>query len=348
VANIRLEYVKSYIDRHGKVRRYLRRTGHKSVPLPGLPGSEEFMLAYSAALSLLTPTARIEPGAPRTKAGSVSAMIVAYQSSGDFQICRGSTRAQYHRILEMLRRDFGDLSIAKLERRHAVQMLQDRAQTPTVARTLLRILRGLIAISMDLGLRASDPTVGLRVKLPKSDGHPTWDDTSIAGFENTYPLGSKPRLALALLLNTAGRCSDVVRLGPGNVRNGKLVFTAQKNGVRLVIPMLPETVAAIAAMPASEHMVFLTNMGAAFTAETFSKWFVRQRKRAGLPAGLSAHGLRKASCKRLAEVGCTEKEIAAILGDKSLAEIVRYTRAAEQERLAENAMAKLQAPQKGA
>src|SRR5207247_11179099 len=59
---------------------------------------------------------------------------------------------------------------------------------------------------------------------------------------------------------------------------------------------------------------------------------------AGLPH-CSAHGLRKAAARVLAEAGCTAHEIGAITGHSSLAELVRYTKAADQRRLAEAAMA---------
>ena len=63
------------------------------------------------------------------------------------------------------------------------------------------------------------------------------------------------------------------------------------------------------------------------------------RDAAGLPH-CSAHGLRKAAARRLAEAGCTAHEIGAITGHASLTELVRYTRAADQRRLAEAAMTK--------
>jgi hypothetical protein len=51
----------------------------------------------------------------------------------------------------------------------------------------------------------------------------------------------------------------------------------------------------------SQHVVFLLNeRGEAFTARGFSKWFAKQCQRIGLN-GLSAHGLREAACRRLAE-----------------------------------------------
>jgi Phage integrase family len=59
---------------------------------------------------------------------------------------------------------------------------------------------------------------------------------------------------------------------------------------------------------------------------------------AGLPKRCKAHGLRKAAARRLAEAGCSVSEIAAITGHKTLAEVERYTRPADQERLARQAM----------
>jgi integrase len=63
--------------------------------------------------------------------------------------------------------------------------------------------------------------------------------------------------------------------------------------------------------------------------------------KAGLPDRCVLHGLRKAAARRLAEAGCTEKEIAAITGHTTLKEVARYTRAADQKRLAAGAVAKL-------
>lgn len=67
----------------------------------------------------------------------------------------------------------------------------------------------------------------------------------------------------------------------------------------------------------------------------FREWCVE----ADLPKHCSSHGLRKAACRRLAEAGCSEREIAVISGHESLAEVRRYTRAASRARMAKSAMA---------
>jgi integrase len=57
----------------------------------------------------------------------------------------------------------------------------------------------------------------------------------------------------------------------------------------------------------------------------------------------SGHGLRKSAPIRLANAGCTAHEIAAITGHRSLREVEHYTRAADQERLARQAMRRMEA-----
>ena len=56
---------------------------------------------------------------------------------------------------------------------------------------------------------------------------------------------------------------------------------------------------------------------------------------------MSAHGLRKATARRLAEIGCSANQIAAITGHASISEVQRYTKAADRKRMAREAMAKL-------
>ena len=334
MTRIKLKWVHEFVDRHGKARFYFRRYG-KRIPLPGLPGDATFMAAYQAALDGDRP----KIGAARTIAGTVNAVIIGYLGSATFHNLAATSQGQYRRILEEIRRSYGDFSIATLAPKHVVRILDAKAGTPAAARDLLRCLRLLNRYAISIGLRQDDPTAGVRVKMPKSGGFRTWTEEDIAAFRGVYALGSKPGLALELLLGAAARCSDVVRLGRGNVRNGALRMTQQKTGRALTIPITVALADAINASP-SEHVVFLVNeRGQAFTARGFSKWFVKQCERAGLN-GLSAHGLRKAACRRLAEAGCSANEIAAISGHASLREVERYTRAADQARMARNAMAR--------
>ena len=85
-----------------------------------------------------------------------------------------------------------------------------------------------------------------------------------------------------------------------------------------------------------------TEYGKPFTVDGFSSFMRDAIRAAGLPLDCQPHGLRKAAGRRLAEAGCTTKQIMAVLGHKSLAEAERYTKEADQIRLATDAMSRLE------
>ena len=91
----------------------------------------------------------------------------------------------------------------------------------------------------------TDPTAGIRIKLPKSDGHHTWSEDEIARFEAKHPVGSRERLAFPLLVCTGQRRSDVLRMGRQHIRDGILSIKQRKTGVEVDIPVHPELAAAI-------------------------------------------------------------------------------------------------------
>src|SRR5215831_8189193 len=88
---------------------------------------------------------------------------------------------------------------------------------------------------------------------------------------------------------------------------------------------------------ARTNLTFLvTERGAPFTAAGFGNWFRDRCNEAGLPQ-CSAHGLRKLAATRLANAGCSTDQIKAITGHRSISEVARYTKAADQARLARQA-----------
>jgi hypothetical protein len=106
----------AYIDRHGKPRWYLRCRAFKSIPLPGLPWSPEFMAAYEAAWAGQGP--RQEIGASRTRPGSISALIVKFYRSAEWVGLAPSTHVTYRGILERFRAAYGEKPVALLQREH--------------------------------------------------------------------------------------------------------------------------------------------------------------------------------------------------------------------------------------
>jgi integrase len=109
----------------------------------------------------------------------------------------------------------------------------------------------------------------------------------------------------------------------------------------LEIPVHPKLREIIDATPTVGVKTFLvTHFGNPYTAPGFGNWFRELCDQAECP-DVSAHGLRKATARRLAEIGCSANQIASITGHASLSEVQRYTRAADRKRMAREAMSKL-------
>jgi hypothetical protein len=265
MTKIRLEYVHEFVDRHGKARRYFRKPGFKQVPLPGAPGSDEFMTVYQLALAGQSP--RVQVGAGRTRPGSVNAAVVGYYNSLPFRSLAIGTQKMRRAILERFRAEHGDKRITMLPQEFIVRTLGKKS--PAAARNWLKTLRGLLEFAVSEKFRADDPTQGVKLpKLPKSDGIATWTEEEIQAFEAKHPIGSRSRLAFALLLFTAQRRGDVVRMGRQHVRNGAISVRQQKKYWRLA---------------RNSHS---------------SRHANGTRRHAGRTPDLSCHGVRQALCAR--------------------------------------------------
>jgi integrase len=246
---------------------------------------------------------------------------------------------------------YGDKSAATLQREHVTKMMAALAGKPESANLLRKVLRAMMQHAVDAGIRVDDPTRDVKAIKSKGSGAHSWSETEIAQFETHHPIGTRPRLAMALLLYTGQRRGDVVgmgcqhvgrHVGEDGIARDMISVRQEKTGAALDIP-LHSDLAAIIAATQSEHLTYLTTQfGKPFTSAGFGNWFREQCDAAGL-SHCSAHGLRKAAARRLAEAGCSAHEIAAITGHASLREIVRYTKAADQKRLAVSAMAKVKA-----
>jgi integrase len=333
---VSLPYIQQYRDRHGKLRRYFRKPGIAKVRLRGEPGSPEFIADYNAALSGHK-IERAPIGASRSVPGSLSATIAAYYQDTAFLALAPGTRKMRRQILERFRAKAGELPIRLMRREDIAKQLGKLK--PFAARNWLKAIRGLMQFAVDMGLCAADPTTGIKPVRVRAGTIHTWTEDEIEIFERRHEIGTKARLAMALMLFTAARRGDVVRLGPQHLRQDRISYRQEKTGRALSIPVHP-VLAAVIAEAESGHLTFLvTPQGTPYTPAGLGHAIRRWCDEAGLPQ-CSAHGLRKAQARRLAEAGCSAHEIASITGHKTLAEVQRYADAADQSRLADAAISR--------
>ena len=344
------------VDRHGKRRVRFQKSGF-STYLKGTPWGEEFMRAYAAALDGVKALAH-NIGASRTVAGTVNALIVDYldpQGSSPLKNGSAETRRTRRNILERFREAHGDKPLFRYEssgrrvmlltRERMQRIVNEKIATPFAQRNFLNTLRAVFRWAAKEGRIPDDPTLGVTREKVKTTGFPTWTEDHIARFEATHAVGTRARLAFALLLYTGQRRSDVVRIGRQHIYNDVLTIDQGKTKggeeAHLEIPVHPKLRAIIEATPTVGVRTFLTtSFGKPYTSNGFGNWFRELCNQADCP-DVSAYGLRKATARRLAEIGCSANQIASITGHATLAEVQRYTKAADRKRMAREAMKKL-------
>lgn len=342
---IDLRYLVEDVDRHGNVRVYFRRRGRK-VRIHELPGTEAFMEKYRSLLASAPP--RLVGSTDRS---SFRWLCEHYYKSAEF--CALTERTRYVRrgILDALSVAEGTKPYRLLLPRHVRRIRDEKAREglPGAANNRLKALRQLFSWAFEGGLIESNPAKDVPLIHTATEGFHPWTEAEVWQFSERHPIGSKAYLAMALLLFTGVRRSDVVGLGRQMERDGWLAFTEVKGRNRLVkareVPILPMLGAAIEACPSGHLTYLVTEFGKPFTANGFGNWFRRRCNEADLKH-CSAHGLRKAGATIAANNGATEHELMAIYGWESPRQAALYTRQANRRMLAGRAMSLISIEQK--
>jgi integrase len=329
---MRLKYVHAFRDRMRRMRYYFRRHG-KQIALPGLPGSNEFMATYAAQLDNTLKRVELRP---KAAPGTFAALAIRYYGSPQYLSLSITSRSNYRRVIDGFLEEHGHRRVDQMTREHVDIIVGKMANKPGAGIILLKRLRTLVRYAMALGWTDRDPTAG--VKGFRSKEIHTWNEDEIAIFEKRWPEGSRERLSFALLLYTGQRGSDVHRMMWTDIVGDTIRVAQQKTAAKLTIPIYAALDRVLEIANRDCATILVTVYGHAFSVKGFGNMISTAIREAGLPGRCKAHGLRKAAARRLAEAGCSANEIAAITGHKTLAEVERYTRAADQQRLARQAM----------
>jgi hypothetical protein len=203
MTRLKLKFVNEYRDRHGRIRRYFRRKGQRSIALPGLPGSIEFMAAYQAALAIVSPP---PPSPKHVISGSLAAVAAGYFRSADFANLSPSSQQSYRVALKPILAAHGHRLVRELPKEAARHIIEGIGATrPGMANLTRSVLSKVIAYAIEIGIRADNPFAGL--KPYRLGTYHTWTDAEIAQFERRWPLGTRgaARLRPAALYRPARR-----------------------------------------------------------------------------------------------------------------------------------------------
>ncbi|HZR61348.1 MAG TPA: tyrosine-type recombinase/integrase [Xanthobacteraceae bacterium] len=341
--HIDFPYMVRDVDRHGNVRLYIRRNGRK-IRIRQALGTEAFAAAYGDAMRALEDTK--PPPVSGAAAGTFGWLAASYFASAQFRGLDPTSRRRRRAIIEDCLRELRkpgsadkmrDCPVSLLSAAH-VKMLRDRKEaTPGAANNRRKYLSALFGWAIEAGLMRSNPARDVKRKAYATGGFHTWSVDEVRQFEQRHPVGTKARLALALLLYLGVRRGDLVGLGRQHCDGDWIRIVPRKTrhlrkdaSEKPVLPVLAEV---IARSPTGGMTFLVTEYGRAFSAAGFGAWFRARCDEAGLPH-CTAHGLRKAGATIAAEAGATDRQLMALYDWTSARLADVYTAKADKKRLA--------------
>lgn len=334
-------------DRHGKLRAVYRKHG-KTTYLKTLPDQPGFEAELAAAVK--GRVIEVKRAIPR----SVNDLVTRYYKSADFAAKGGDDdKLRRRRLIESFRGQFGNDLVADFSFEHIEAILIARSKKQldsrgrlvggeVAATNLRKQLTRLFAYAKKLKWITGNPVEEAdKVGKLRLDGYHTWTEEEIAKYQQRHPIGTKARLALEIILWTGKRRGDARLFGPKHIVRKKINFKASKNQMDLWLPIAPDLQRAIDAVKSVGMNTYLiTEFGKPFSKGGFGVKMRQWCDEAGLPQ-CSAHGLRKAIARRMAESSATQQEMKAVGGWKNDEEVAIYSAAAAQEGLADTGIARI-------
>ena len=320
--------------RHGRRVWYVRIRDQR-IRLRADYGTDEFWSQYHAAVN---GEPSIQHG--KASAGSVAWLIDRYRETPAWMSLSLATRRQRENILRQVIELAGRTAYNKIAGKDIAAGRDRRGKTPFQARHFLDTMRGLFAWAKEAEFVTHDPSAGVSYpKLKSGEGFPIWTEEDIAAYETRWPLGTRQRVWIAVLLYTGLRRGDAVRIGRQHVRDGIATIRTEKTGTEVHLPILPELQEAIDHGPTGELAFICNAIGKPFTKELFGNAFSDSCRAAGV--NKSAHGLRKIGATRAANNRATVPQLNAIFGWTGSKQAMHYTQNADRALLSRESMDKL-------
>jgi integrase len=341
-----LPYLRVDKDRHGNERIFVRRNG-RNIRLRESPGTAGFQREYANALQQIANVNRIKKAAEAKRPVLASIkprtfgwIAARYFGSGEFAGLDPVSQRRIRTIIEScLQEDFKgesmrDCPVSMLTAAKIKSLRDAKMDKKGAANKRLQYLSAMFGWAVEDGCMPGNPARDVKKLKYATDGFHTWTVEEVQQFERRFPIGTKPRLALALMLYLGVRRSDVVKLGPGMVKEGVLSLVPQKTRYkRLTIsykPILPELARIIHATKLGTESFLETARGKPFSVAGFGNWFRDRCNEAGLQH-CTCHGLRKAGATIAAERGATTNQLMAIFDWTTPHQAEVYTRKADRK-----------------
>lgn len=269
------------------------------------PGSKAYVREYARHLATR----------PRdSAAGTLGAIIDQWRATAEYTRLKPKTRADYERIVLVIRAEFGDLPRLAIEARGSRTMFIDwrdtMRDTPRSADYHMAVLSSILAFASDRELIARNPLERVKHLSKGSRADMIWRQADINTMINHA--GPHLRAVFIMALTTLQRQADCLTM-PTIAWDGDQAWIRQgKGGARVRIT--PAAILRPILDEASHATVLVNSRGERWTSSGFRASWRKEMARLGI-RGVTFHDIRGTGISWLHRVaGLTIADIAIISG----------------------------------
>lgn len=277
----------------------------------------------------------------RVAQDSVEALIREYKKSPDWRSLQEGTRINRSAYLRLFD-EIGHLLVKDVIRRDILMIFNAIAETRGngAANNFRQSASVLFAWAVNQDKILHSPVYEIK-KLPGGE-LPAWTkdqaDVALRG------LPERLRRVVVFGLYTGQRRGDICKAKWSDYDGETLKFIQQKTDEKLALKVHPDLKAELDRwkMEGAGETILTNNWGKPWLPNTLSITIQRAFRELQLPPGLNVHGMRKLFATGMAENGATVHEIQSNTGHRTIAMVQLYTRSADQRKLSEGAVLKIQ------
>lgn len=314
----------------GHVYNYFRK-GKTRVRLPDNTDSEEFAREYWAARS----------GKRRKPVTTTwNNLIISYYKSPEFRSKSKGTQANYRRHCEVIREKNGDKDMRGFRRKHAIAVRDALQDTWSKANERISVLSILCKHAVDLEWIDRNPVQDI-AKLEGGEYEP-WPETKLLAYERCCDdlKSTTARIAYELAIGTGQRLGDCTRMQWDDFDGEFMAVVQEKTGTKIWVYCPKRLRDYLAALPRTGKYILAKNLTEPLGRRRVQSEIEKVRDAIGVLSGehrLVPHGWRYTAAVQLSEAGCTDAEIQAVTGHKTLAMVLKYRRQADQKQASKRA-----------
>ncbi|PJE26048.1 site-specific tyrosine recombinase XerC [Pseudooceanicola marinus] len=302
------------------------RKGKYRRRLPSNPDSEEFSIEYWATRN----------GQRKRQVKTTwHALITSYFQSANYRSLSKGSKANYRRHCEEIREKNGDKDMRAFRRKHALAARDALQDTWSKANERVAVLSILCKHAVDLEWIERNPVEGIE-KL-KGGEYAPWPDEALSAFtklceEKNLNLA---RTAFELAIGTGQRLGDCIKMKWSDLDGEYIRVTQEKTGADLWIYCPTRLRQYLDELPRMGDYILANGSSGPVGKRQIQKAIQTVREEIGAMHGsgrLVPHGWRYTAAVQLSEAGCSDAEIQAVTGHKTLAMVQKYRAKASQKR----------------